>query len=111
MFDFSDSLPHYQGGLGTCPPLVYVLAGRTKKLRPEIPDGVFLFVNSDDKCHHCHLFRLELWTSLYESLASAVSFVLDEVLDKPCSEVLSLNFPVSSICVSITRIEDVCINT
>ena len=91
-------------------PLEYVRAGRTKNsargFRTE-----FLFVNSDGKCHHCHFFRLELWTSLYESLASAVSFVLAEVLDEPCSEVLSLNFPVSSICVSIAWVKDVRINT
>lgn len=51
-----------------------------------------------------------MWTSLYESLACAVAFVFDEVLDEPCSEVLGLNFPVSSICICVAWIENIRIN-
>ena len=50
---------------------------------------------------------LELWTSSNQSLTSLVTLVLLEVLDEAASQILSLLVPLSSISVSVARIEDV----
>lgn len=52
---------------------------------------------------------LELRTSLYKRLALLVVLVLDEVLDEPASEILSLGLPLGSILVGVA-IEDVGVN-
>ena len=56
-------------------------------------------------------YALELGTSSYESLTSLVTCELSKVLDEASSEILSLLFPLSSVSVSVARIEDVGINT
>ena len=56
----------------------------------------------------CSMFNLlELWTSSYKCLTSLVALVLLEILDEASSQILSLLVPLSSISVSVTRIEDV----
>ena len=50
---------------------------------------------------------LELRSGSYESLTSLVAFVLSEVLDEACSEVLSLLFPLASAVVSVAWVETI----
>ena len=75
-----------------------------KKLRPKRIGALYRRPDGQN-------FRLELWTSLNESLTSTVAFVFAEVLDESCSEVFSLNFPLRSVCVCVAWVEDVRINT
>ena len=48
---------------------------------------------------YCNLlmFRLESWTSCYESLTEVVTCELSEVLDETACEILSLLLPLASI--------------
>ena len=57
------------------------------------------------------IFRLELWTSCYESLAEVVSSELVEVLDEASCEVLCLLLPLACASVSVAWVEDSWINT
>ena len=54
---------------------------------------------------------LELGTSLYEGLSSAVGLVLVEVLDEPSCEILGLLLPLCGICIGVARIEDAGVNS
>ena len=56
-------------------------------------------------------YALELRTCSDESLTSLVASELSEVLDEAASEVFCLLFPLSSVSVSVARIEDVGVNT
>ena len=50
---------------------------------------------------------LQLWTCSNECLTSLVTLVLLEILDEAGSQILSLLVPLSSVSVSVARIEDV----
>lgn len=54
---------------------------------------------------------LELRTSSYESLTSLVAFILLEVLDEACSQILCLSIPLRSVLVSVARIKDILVHT
>src|SRR5699024_2494870 len=53
----------------------------------------------------------QLRTSRNQSLSGLVSFVLGEVLDESGSQILCLGLPLGRICIGITRVKDVGVNT
>src|SRR3712207_821920 len=56
------------------------------------------------------IVSLELGTCCYECLTGFVAFVLLEVLDEACCQVLSLFFPLCCVSVSIAWVKDVGVN-
>ena len=55
--------------------------------------------------------RLQFRTGSNQSLTGGITFEFREVLDETSGQILSFNFPIGSISISIARIEDIFVHT